>query len=727
MKKSVRDRLLRAFRMEALEVLDPLRQEVEGLHDRRGAELRRSVDECMRRLHNIKGSSTVVGLPQLASLAHTLEDAMAPLRSSEAAPSEKWLEPFVDALAEVERMIHGEDATRALAEWREALGLSSIDAEPKPGSSPAPPPSAGAPPPPPAPERTPETKPKPKREEADASRERSQTVRIEAARLDELLSHSAELLAVRGRLAGRSDGLLRLLEDFSDTLGAARAGEQARWTPLLGALEELVQSDRRENVVLTRVTSALQGSMRRLRMLPLTAAAPTWRSAVADAASRLHKQARLVVDVGSIEIDKEVLDRLHDPIIHILRNAVDHGIESAEERKAAGKSPRGQVRVSASHEQGLVRLAIGDDGRGVRPASIGEAAVRKGVISSDDAASLTDREAIDLLFAPGFSTRDEVSAVSGRGVGLNEVRGAIEEIGGRVEVVTGESGEGGEFRLYFPVSMLTTRGLLVQVEQEIYAIPIQSVERVLRVDAEELGTVEGMPALRIADEEAIRVRWLSEATLGRRPRPRGVLRLVILDVHGSRMAIVVDQVLREDEFVIRPLPWNFRSVAGVGGVVPLADGRVAIAIDVSQLVASMAGSVMEPGGSGDEASSTRRVLVVDDSLSTRNLHASLLRSEGYEVETSVDGEEAWEKLARSRFDVLVSDVQMPRLDGFELTERVRSDERLGGLPVILVTSAEEPSIEERARRAGADVFLLKSKFEKQRLLDALASAQELRR
>ncbi|MGC4120788.1 MAG: response regulator [Myxococcales bacterium] len=694
------------FRVEVSELLDTLGQGVERLRALPPGERAEPLSKLMRVAHNIKGVAASVGISAIERLAHASETALKELTQPEkdAGPAAAVL---LEAVTAMQHLAQGKEGPpEEIPALVERL-LGSV------GASLSGNPAAAAPGPPPRPES-----PAPAVTEEAAA---PASVRVETRRLDLLMEHTGELLATHARQAARVGELAELRDELERLQDLATPDRPALVTAMR-RLDTLLVHERRELEAFGRLTRDLGSAIKRVRMLPLEGLAPSWRLLVRESAQQLGRQVELAVEVGDIELDKHVLDRIRDPLIHLLRNAVAHGIEAPGERKAAGKPAAGQVRVRATAQGTRVQLEVSDDGRGLDPARIGEAAVRKGLVSAERLAQLAPDDTVALIFEDGFSTAQTVDEVSGRGVGMSVARSQVQALGGQVQVAFAGR-VGACFTLTLPVSVVSRRGLLVRAGKTVYALPIDHVLRTARAPRSGLERTDGRERTTIVrDEAGAPVRGFSLAALmGQREEARGDhLRVVILEHQGLRFGVFVDEVLREEDYVTKPLPSNLEGVRGVDGAVILADGSLAVAIDVAEL----ARAERHPAGvarAEPTASAGRklRVLVVDDVLTTRTLHRGALEAAGCEVSTAADGEEAWEALQRARFDVLVSDVQMPRLDGFGLTGRVRAQAATRDLPVILVSALDRPEDLAAGASAGANEYLVKSHYEVEKLVAAV--------
>ncbi|MDP3216333.1 MAG: response regulator, partial [Deltaproteobacteria bacterium] len=567
-----------------------------------------------------------------------------------------------------------------------------------------------------------------------------ETLRVSSARLAGLFAAAedlASLVARHGDASRNLDSLeQRLLEVRNDLRRAqqqVRAQESGGADEAARALDRGVVTlqtivgwvaDRRGREDLSwRSLAAAAGDLltrsRDLRVVPMATLSPLLERAALDAAAGLGRRVEFVMEADLPELDRRVLDGLREPLMHLVRNAVDHGIEGPEARAAAGKAPVGRVRIAAAVAGRDVRVVVEDDGRGIDPDAVLAAARARGM---DAGVGRTPQDALAVIFEPGFSTRAEVTAISGRGVGLDVVRMRVAQMHGRVEVES-ERGRGARFTLTVPLDLSVMRGVVVRVRDARAVIVSTVVAGLRRVAASELRTLEGH--LYLEHDGALLPLADLDETLGFAPatataRPDGARApCVILAVGERRVAFRVDALLEEREVVVKPLNARVRRSAFVSGAAVFGDGEVVIVLDAADLT-----RIARPAASGDPGArpraARRRVLVVDDSVTTRQLERTILESAGYHVTVAADGQAAWDLLAADeRFDAVVSDVEMPRLDGFQLLSRVRSTARLAGLPVLLVTALAQPADQQRALDLGASAYVVKSRFDQDELLETL--------
>jgi len=544
-------------------------------------------------------------------------------------------------------------------------------------------------------------------------------LRPELQRVEEFLAD------VREHPNGRDgDDVARLRE--VDALATFLREGEGKLTNVVARLtdldRELGRTDRRTR----QVTSELQGEVLRVRMLPVSALFDSLPRMVRDLARDLGKEAGVLIRGADTEVDRAVLEQMRGPLTHLVRNALDHGLELPDERRRNGKPRGGTISITASQRGGALIVEIQDDGTGIDAARVRAVAVEKGVLTPDAARSMSDREAISLIFGSGLSTSPTITDVSGRGVGLDVVRESVERLQGSIEVDS-RLGEGTTFTLTLPVSVATTQSLLVRSGGQTFAVPLASVSRILRIAPEHVATAQGRSVLAI-DGEPVMVTPLAGVLGLDREESNGGSRPAVLLRSGNRaVALTVDELVGSQDLVVKNLPAPLVRVRGLGGATILGSGDVVVVVNVADLVKSAAG----PGRAGaakdtpDRAvarpasASSRVVLVADDSVVSRMLQKGILETAGYQVRVAADGVEAWEILQSEPCDLLVSDVNMPRMDGLELTTKLRNDARFRDFPVVLVTSLDSSQDHARGVEAGADAYIVKSAFSRDGLLQAV--------
>lgn len=700
-----------------------------------------------RTAHTLKGAARAAGITAIEGACHALEDLLAGARDLGAALSPgriQLLFSAADALGEAGNRLRAgepldERALSALEGEVAALPAEAGDAPPA-RVQPAPPPEAT---PEPVESAGPAVAPAALAETPRGTRAPDRNaVRVGADRLDELLATTGEFLALGRRLEVRSHDIETL-----DQFHAEWTQEWQRQLPRLGAILKRAEVDDVAQAALSSMTSrlrqfgehsrrlslqanadarqigriggALSDQIRRLRMRPLDEALESLPRTVRDLALSNGKEVQLEMHGVEVQVDRAVLDALREAILPVVRNAIDHGLETPEARLRAGKPAQGTIRVSGELHRDRVVVTIADDGAG-----FDTAALRKRLAAAGHAPSGDDSELGAAVLEGGVTSRSEATRISGRGVGLDIVRAAMERVRGVVRL-TWTEGEGTEVRLECPPSLATLRALLVAVGPQMIAIPTMAIERLLRLPVDDLQSAQGL--LVLATEEGP-VPLVSLAAVLGPPlvdRPlAGFLRILLLSTREGRAAVIVDEFVAEEELVIRPLNTGRNALPLIAGAAILGSGGVAPLVDATALVGSIrsGGRVLRAREQPGDAGAARRILVADDSLTTRTLEQSVLEAAGYIVVTAVDGHDAWRLLQEREIDLLVSDVDMPRLDGIGLCERLRASPRFQTLPVVLVTGRE--SAEDRARglEVGADAYLAKSSFDQEQLL---ATIQQL--
>ena len=521
---------------------------------------------------------------------------------------------------------------------------------------------------------------------------------------------------VRG-VGEKPQSLTRMLEyldwnyDFLQSLEAKFAAE--------------VKSAERNSRALAGMVNNLLDDMKKVLMFPFSSLLEILPKVVRDLSRENGKKIELSVSGEEIEFDRRILEDMKDPLVHLVRNCIDHGIESPAERKAKGKPELGTIRVAVSPMDDKVELIVADDGCGISLEGIRSALLKLGTLPGSRLAELGDRELLGHIFQSGVSTSPIITEISGRGLGLAIVREKVEKLGGTVSVETMPDA-GTTFRIILPLTVATFRGILVRLGEYLFILPAMYVARVLRVKPEEIKSVENRETISL---DGAPVSLASLATVLDLPltgeKAAELLPAVLLAAADSRIAFLVDEVIGEQEVLLKGLGRQLSRVRNVAGATVLGNGRVSPILNVTDLLKSAvriaASSPLRSGDSetGKSAERIRSVLVVEDSITTRTLLKNILETAGYEVATAVDGIDAFTRLKTGAFDIVVSDVDMPRMNGFDLTAKIRADKELEELPVVLVTALASREDRERGIDSGADAYIVKSSFDQSNLLDVM--------
>lgn len=596
------------------------------------------------------------------------------------------------------------------------------------GSSLTPPPQVTPFPAGPVPAAKEKTAP-PQRPAGRAPDPRAEGVRIGVQSLDVLTTAVTNLTQVARRrelAAAKRLGLARELTELArlaEDLGPQAAAIASR----LNRCKEVAAELHREQKLLAneelRDLSQVSEEVQALRMLPLSVLFEPYPRMVRDLARELGKEVELLIEGEATRADRTVLEALRDPLMHLVRNALDHGLEGREERVRQGKSPRGKLTLRAAREGERILIRVEDDGVGLDPAKLRRVAVRKGFLDEATAQGLSDAAARELIFLAGFSSKDAATDLSGRGVGLDVVRVHLQGLGGDV-AVTSQLGMGTVFELRVPVSLTVAPLLFIQVGEEKLCLTASHVVHALKVEKDQVVQLAGRPAVRVQDEV------LPFASIGsilgvspERLPTEGEL-VLLLRGQGATAAISVDRVLEERVQAILPLRGMLERYTHLTGATNLADGSLAMVLSASYLISSARGVAVarvaqHPARKAVEVRK-RRILVVDDSPLTRELISSLLEAVGYEIVNAADGAEAFERLGKEAVDMVVTDLEMPRVDGLELTRRLKGHPTLRSLPVVIITTRGSEADRRRGMEAGADGYIAKGDLVRQDLVDVVS-------
>ena len=579
-------------------------------------------------------------------------------------------------------------------------------------------------------------------------------VRIPLRKLDPILLKAEELVSLKllqGELATGLCEIVREMETWKerwtkvaaflpgvmDKAGCAEGEDAAnlmdflQWNKVhLRDMEcdvrALTKSAQRTRFTLGVMVDDLLDDMMNIRMQPVSTLFDTLPRMVRDISRKKGKQVDVEFHGGDVEIDRRILEEVKDPVIHLLRNAVDHGIEMPDVRQSLGKPAKGRVKVSISQAEGsMVDLVIADDGQGIDTQRVRTRAVKSGILSEREAAALDDRDACFLIFRSGLSTSAIITDLSGRGLGMAIVQEKVEKLGGQLSIENAP-GVGAAFHLRLPLTLATFRGILVRVAERSFILPSVNVGRVLRVARDQVQTVENRATIPLNGST------LSLLDLARvldlpvkKTQETGPLTVLVIGSGIKQMAFAVDQVVNEQEVLVKDLGPQLKRVPNIAGGTILGSGEVVPVLDVNDLLTRPRDASFRlplepgqaPGGGGVRSPS---VLLVEDSITSRMLLMNILDAAGYDVKTAVDGMEAFSLLKTERFDLVVSDVDMPRMNGFELTVKIRADDDVSELPIVLVTSRDSREDREKGIDAGANAYIVKSSFDQTHLLDVIS-------
>jgi two-component system, chemotaxis family, sensor kinase CheA len=579
------------------------------------------------------------------------------------------------------------------------------------------------------------------------------TLRVEASKLDRLLTQAGELVVTKGRFSDRLNdmqSIQALWEDWNrEALTSRRTFDELEQRLQTSALQPIQKfyttvSQRLEQLgtLVTQlkngtsddtarleiVTHDLEAGIRTLRLLPLSTIFSLFPRTVRDLAKVLGKEVNLVIEGGDTLTDKKILEEIQAPLTHLVRNAIDHGIELPGDREAQGKPRIATIRLRAYQTGSTVCIEVIDDGCGIDLESIKRTTLRRGLQTETELAAMSTAQLQALIFAPSFSTRSSVSEISGRGVGLDVVRSNVERIKGTIQVESTPH-QGCLFRLLLNTSLSTTYVLLVQVNQTVYALPVESVKTMLRISPEEIFAIEGTQTITFAGE-SISVVHLADllglpvqaptSAEGWQAGPK-VFPCIILQLGSEYLALRVDTLLEQQDIVLKPQSKLLKRVRNITGATILGSGEVCMVLSPPDLFKSAKKGTL-PIRLEELANfipAKRKILLCDDSIPIRTQLRRILEADGYDVTVAVDGQDGFNKLRIGHFDAVVSDVQMPNLDGLGLTTQIRQFNEYSELPIILVTTLASEEDKRRGADVGANAYITKGDFDQRVLLTTL--------
>jgi two-component system sensor histidine kinase and response regulator WspE len=708
--------------------------------------------ELMRAAHSLKGAARIVGRKAAVRIAHAMEDCFVAAQKQKSTPSEALTNTLLAGIDLINRIAQVSD--EALEDW-EAEGqkeietfvtsISSLASAFGEGQAPTGPafpysevhqPIAAEPP-----HRALEPLDDLRRSALHPDR----VLRVTTENLDRLMGLAGEALVTSRWLDIFAADMLRLkrlqlqlgqgLEGLRGFLPPASLDERT-----VGRLNELrdLAADGRLSMA-ERLTDLelfdrrFEGFSSRLyhgvldcRMRPFSDGIQGFHRMVRDVARSLGKTARLEIQGDATPVDRDILERLKAPLDHLVRNSLDHGIESPTERRGRGKPEEGTVQLQACHHAGMLLISVGDDGCGVDPEAVRKAVVQRRLTTPETTQGMTDSELFEFLFLPGFTLKESVSEISGRGVGLDVVQTMIKEVGGRVSI-SSRSGQGTRFQLELPLTLSVARTLLVEIGGEPFAFPLARIDKALKLPRERIESLQGRQHFTLVEEQIGLVAAHQAMDLEDSPPSGGDVSIIVIGDKRARYGLVIDRFLGERELVVRSLDPRIGKLKNISSAALMPDGSPVLIVDVDDLTRSIENLVsgqhlvrVGTGASADTVRTPKRVLVVDDSLTVRELERKLLGSRGYAVDVAVDGMDGWNAVRTGHYDLAVTDVDMPRLDGIELLKLIRKDSRLKSLPVIIVSYKDRQEDRRRGLEAGADYYLTKASFHDETLLKVVA-------
>ncbi|MCK4509662.1 MAG: hybrid sensor histidine kinase/response regulator, partial [Desulfuromonadales bacterium] len=676
------------FIREAEEHLEALRKGILALEKEGLSEAQ--LNELLRSTHTLKGSANMVDLVELAGVAHRMEDLLKDLQSGEL----EFSSDLVDVL------LVATDAVEALmAQAQSAGGISvNVDSVVKALES----------------GNLAEDEAQADISPDYAGTERRTSVRASVERLDQLVNRMGEILLSQKAMGARQQQMTKLLNQMDSSMGRLQDADDHSLKSLRSNMVNLINDFERDRLQLGYQAEDVYQRTMELRLLPLATATDDFERSLRNLARNLKKEVNFIVQGQDVELDRNMLDAIKPILLHVLNNAIDHGIEDPDTRVRSGKPKAGQITLQAQYEGSFIQVTVRDDGQGLDPEKIRSTAVKRGVLDAEAAAAMSDEAVIYLVFEPGFSTREFITDVSGRGVGLDVVKSNLDQVKGNLSLHS-EIGVGTELVLRLPLSMAIFTGLLVECGGETYVFPQHYVAEVLRVSPRDILEEMGREVVRLRDK-SIPLNSLSQfLEQEQTAQITSRLTVLVLSFREQTMGLLVDQTLGLQEVVVKDLGCQLKSLEYVSGSTILGDGNPALIVSVADLFAAgqnrQALQLRQNYENEQNKAKRGRVLVVDDSITTRTMEKNILETNDYEVVVAVSGFDALDKLNAGRFDLMVSDVEMPGMTGFELTKKVRQREDTRDLPVIIVSSLASDEHRRQGMNAGAQAYIVKGNFQ----------------
>ncbi|MBI9068214.1 MAG: hybrid sensor histidine kinase/response regulator [Salinivirgaceae bacterium] len=775
-------KMLATFRMEAEENIDALSAYLIEL-EKNPDESRKSelIEVIYRSAHSLKGASRAVNLSEIESICHSFEDVMSAVKNDEIKFNSqvfdilhKTVNLITELMNQLEVEIDTELSSRVLSHI-EDLSMVEVGLEvenistnnikevvvkpenPKPATQ-NPKPATQNPKPEtrnPQPQ-TPNPKPKTRNPKPQTPK---QTIRVSTNKLDNLLFQAEEMLSLKLSGIQRTKNLQKILGKFSvwnkevlsvltstnsikRLLDKKETGNQIsinkkdisevvqfyEWAnSYIKEIEKDVNALRNFTHQEVYTTGAkietLLEDVKDLITVPMSTLLDVFPKMIRDIAKDLGKEVELIIEGDNIEIDRRILEKLRTPLIHILRNSIDYGIEIPEIRSNSNKNTTGTISLKVEQlENNKIEILISDDGAGIDLKKLKQLYIKNENISDNDIDSITDADCINYIFRSGISTSGIVTDLSGRGLGLAIVLETVEQLNGTIDVET-EKGKSTTFRILLPTSIVTFRGILLEVSGREFVVPTSKVSRVLRLHNNEINTIKNKATISF-NGEIIPVASLSEILeLDKQSNSSGYVHIIVIEIKGKQVGFVIDRFIEEQEVLVKNFNKQLTRIRNISGATVLGSGKVVPVLNISDLFKSSLKSTGTVSRLSDNAKPDelvqQSILVVEDSITSRTLLKNILEAANYKVTTAIDGLEGFTKLKEGNFNAVVSDVEMPRMNGFELTAKIRADKKHAELPVILVTSLSKREDKEKGIDVGASAYIVKSSFDQSNLLEIL--------
>ncbi len=705
------------------------------------------LDDMMRAAHTLKGSSLMMGYRRIAELCHKFEDALLQVKNCVIEPDEShfnilfkvldtirslakdkvtWKDNGIEQpyVMELEKKIENDFRLEV-----EEAGIVETQKEDETTKKVQPPEEKQI--------EQKETIPSEKEDilpeqnnavKTTRTQEINESIRVDVNKVNRLMNQVGELVIEKIRINQKSkdlNGILPRIEKLELELSQRKdhkiLGEQIKYLKkdFSRTIEELflITSD------IGSVTAQLQDTVVNVRMVPLDIIFRNYHRAVRDLAKENRKVIEFSITGEETELDKAVIEKIQDPMMHLLRNAVGHGIESPEERENCGKQNTGKINLNAYCRGSQVIIELEDDGKGIDVEKIKETSIKKGLFTEEAAQQMQDVDIINYIFTPGFSTRAGANELSGRGVGLDVVKTNIKQLKGEINVVS-EFGKGSKFIIELPLTLTVSLALFVNVCNEKFAVPLDNIEETIRITRNQIKKVEGREAISLRDEiiPVIRLQQILDIKRKEKVIAKKHMFVIVVGVARKKLAILVDNIVGKYDVVVKNLGDHIKKVPNIAGATLLGTGEVVLILDIPSLFhkTNMLHGLVDYAVNEDlKERGQWSVLVVEDSMITRDLEKSILEAAGCKVEIAVSGEEALTKLVHEKFDLILTDVEMPGMGGMAMIMKLRRDERYKDIPVVVVSSKSTEEDKKIGLDAGANAYLGKDRFDPEKLLDTI--------
>ncbi|HAP67968.1 MAG TPA: hybrid sensor histidine kinase/response regulator [Nitrospinae bacterium] len=662
-----------------------------------------ALEEVFREAHSLKGAARMVGVVDVEEMAHKLEDMFGAVKKGAVTLTSEIIDSMFKTLDTIRKLVH-EAVTGEKAEVRVL--------EVQPEAKIAPPP------------------PFEKEGMGGFGEFKIETVRVDTKMLDALMTQTGELTVTKAHISSRIAEIDEIIE-IEEELEKRNVEFGVRSAELKSKLQNLKSKIGGDNSRLDFISDRLDDGVRKIRLIPISTIFNLFPKMVRDMAREQSKEVNLIIEGGDTVADKRIVEEMKDPLMHIIRNSIDHGIEKPDEREKKGKPRTGTITLKGMQTASNIIIEVSDDGRGLDIGDIKQSALKRNISSESELSGMTEEQIKSLIFKSGFSTSTFVSDVSGRGVGLDVVRTNVERLKGSVALESYPD-KGCRFRIKLPVTLSTMRVMITATGGRRYAVPVEYVEMSRMITHDEIFTVAGRQTIKI-DSQPISVAHLSNVLQvrgsesgvrsedSRLPTHDSKLKkpCIILSVNNERMGVIVDELLDEQEVVLKPQSLILKRVRNVSGVTILATGEVCMVLNPNDMLKTLRRqeAPAPPEIPTEKEVRKKIILLVEDSIVTRTQERRILEGAGYKVVISVDGIDALNKLSSQSFDAVISDIVMPNMDGLTLTEKIRKDTKYKELPVILVTTLSSDEDRKKGMEVGANAYIDKPAFDQKAFLE----------